>query len=103
VDAPQEIKIMAHYLGAESFSSITIPAAQASRAYRFTQPHSVLIPLDSAANGTGGASSRTLADLFNLTPIPVAPIIRVPSASSTPASSSSVLPSSSSLAFDAHI
>jgi hypothetical protein len=121
-----EIKIMAHYLGAETFNNWQIPAHISARAWRFAQPHSLLIPLDglvaaasaatplatptaaSSANPTAAASlpsassspSSPLSALFDLPPIPVAPIVRIPSASSTPASQTNALPASSSLAFD---
>jgi uncharacterized Rmd1/YagE family protein len=104
-----EIKIMGHYLGADAFSSLVIPAHISNRTWRFTQPNSLLIPLDALLAGSAGVSatatpssapSTTLTNLFSLPPIPVAPIMRIPSADSTPTSVAAALPASSSLQFD---
>ena len=113
---PFEIKLMAHYVGAPALSALHVPSSVAARAWRFTQPSSLLIPLDtgltsvptaaSSATATAVGSSRPaeesvpLSSLFNLPPIPVAPIVRIPAASSTPASNAANLPASSSLLFD---
>ena len=102
--ADREISIMAHYVGADAFGEVTIPAQLAARAWRFTQPSSLLVPLDNLVETPAGASSvvvpSTLSALFSLPPIPVAPIVRIPSESSMPASVAAALPSSGSLAFD---
>lgn len=101
--ANEEIKMQAYYLGADAFNTISLSAHQASGAYRFTQPNSVLIPLDAAPEdaAANAGEKQTLAQLFSLPPLPVAPIVRIPSASATPASSTTALPSSASLSFDA--
>jgi len=100
-----EIKVMAHYVGADRMTHIMLPERICERAWRFTQPNSIIIPLDGVSGGTlAGAnhsSSRQLSNLFHqLPPVAVAPIVRIPAASSTPASSSASLPAISSLHFN---
>ena len=110
---------MAHYVGASALAAMKLPTHVAARAWRFTQPSSLLIPLAdeagasaaavrpaagsapaTAAAGAAVVGFEPLSALFSLPPIPLAPIVRIPSASSTPTSVAAALPAGSSLAFD---